>query len=126
MRFVNSSFYFCFILKLILSLYDLPAFFSILLIFLQGNSTPLHIACQNGHFGVVKLLVAAKANTGAQNEVCISLVLHFFSLLFISFPQSTGTALHIACSNGFIGIVKLLLSHQTTGLETKNKVWCDH
>ena len=59
--------------------------FSIVILYLlsQEQSTPLHIACENGKRDVVSVLLAHNANVEARDEVSVFLVLKI--ILFISF-----------------------------------------
>ena len=41
----------------------------------QDKSTALHQASDNGHYEVVRVLLAAKATVNTQNKVCVSVQL---------------------------------------------------
>ena len=46
-------------------------------IFLQFGYTPLHEACQNGHYQVVEALMKAGANIEAVNKVNFNVLLQY-------------------------------------------------
>lgn len=73
------------------------------------ESTPLHIACKNGHEEVVSLLLKR---------------LHYKDLTIKD--KHGRTPLHMACSNGHLGVVKLLtpkLTYDDLVIATPNVWW---
>jgi ankyrin repeat protein len=53
------------------------------------NNEPLRLACNAGHFDIVKLLIENGADIHVENEICLK----------------------IACQRNYIDIVKILLDH---------------
>ena len=53
----------------------------------ESRDTPLHLAVNASHYGVMKVLIEASANPAKFNEVChrVSLVCAFFFLSFVLF-----------------------------------------
>lgn len=82
------------------------------------GSTPLYIAAQKGNTEVVEYLIRRKSNVEAKFKVKISSFNSTRTILTL-ITQGCYTPLYIACQNGWLPIVKLLLN-AGANIEGKN------
>ena len=99
--------------------------------------TPLHIACEKGHFEIVKILTNhPQCNIEAENNIkqrplhkaCesgnVDIVQHLVLEKGCDVTAKDGdsdTPLHIACEKGHFATVKLLTNHPQCNIEAENK-----
>jgi hypothetical protein len=76
------------------------------------GTTLLYSATKNNHFDIVKYLIEfAHCSVNAQNQCDVDFALGTCSTNIIPRPGAASTALHAACFNNHLNIVKYLLEH---------------
>jgi ankyrin repeat protein len=93
------------------------------LMFYRDGCTALHRAAENGHLGVIPVLLSAGAEVNSKNKSAPTTektVVKFkcYSLMF--FRYNGWTALHRAAMSGHLGVIQVLLS---AGAEVDSKDW---
>ena len=90
--------------------------------FFRNGNTALHFAAQNGHLGVIPVLLSAGAKVNSKDRSAPTtektvLKFKYYSLMFFS---GGSTALHWAAVHGHLGVIPVLLS---AGAEVDTKRW---